>query len=411
MLSEGKVQAEDLDLQPLSEEFLSPHVVIATDDPMAYQEFSVLLSENNFPCKIFTEIQEVLTYAQGREGLIVFLCWELPNTNIKSMTSLLSDKMSVDVIVFSSNDDVKNRAELASCGFEKTIQPPFNEKNFLMAVQKINSDRLAENEKILRKMRHHERVHQQNQEQNPADIEVEMLQEGLAMGEDNEAQVFSGAEEEDSSNSEQFEGAGFEGGHQHHQGESQDSHLQLVHSETEGDGRSHFKGDIPEEFSATSKRETEAGEEMQAVQEGAEGSSFEVVASEEADAEDENRELVNQLVDQLDDMKGEPEEEELLREESGGEVLSFEAASESEEAEASSGSSQWDEMELPPLPEVSEAPNNGPLKTSAARPDPGALSRRDWVLMVAGIIVGLGLCSYFLAQVFLLPLLKSLSLF
>ena len=84
--------------------------------------------------------------------------WELPETNVKSMTALLTDKLNVDVIVFSNSDDVKSRAELASCGFEKTIQPPYNEKNFLMAVQKIRSDRVAENEKIERKLRHQERM-------------------------------------------------------------------------------------------------------------------------------------------------------------------------------------------------------------------------------------------------------------
>ena len=138
------MSARELDLQdlhPASNEQLSPHVLIVTSLPDQLSAYKELLEGNGFPCHIFTDTQKAVAYSNSRSGCIAFLNWDLQKTNankdIKSIESLLFEKQSGDCIIFSDSDDVQSRAELASCGFKQTIQPPYNEKNFLMAVSHL----------------------------------------------------------------------------------------------------------------------------------------------------------------------------------------------------------------------------------------------------------------------------------
>ena len=249
---------------------------------------------------------------------------------------------------------------MTSLGFENTIQPPFSQKNFIMAVQKIVSDRKEENEKRLRRLNHHQR------KSTPMSAKQEFV--------NHEDFYQEGQPNSSSRQTEHFVQPGFTPSHQHHQGSAEGPHLQLVHTEAEAE------------------QELLAG----LAEEGLEGLDDLI-----------HEEQVEQFMDQLEEDSLEGDNIEGFEEE----TLDYSQFQSEFQASAESQGKESHTEQLIPLPhELINEPiphlNSNPHHSNTAQYYETSFTQKDWVLMLGGIGIGLIMCFYFLSQVFLSALLQ-----
>ena len=143
--------AEDLKLSDDIEAELHPHVVIVANDSEKYAKFASHLEKNGFPCQVFTALPAELAESP-RQGTIFFTSFNLRLADPIATARAVEQKLNMVCIVFAELEGFETAAKLSSAKMSQTLQFPYTEKNFLMAVQTIVKKRTVQHEKNLRKL-------------------------------------------------------------------------------------------------------------------------------------------------------------------------------------------------------------------------------------------------------------------
>ncbi len=133
---------------------LKPHAVIVANDITRFADFAAFLEKNGFPCQTVQALDEV----QSRPGSVYFLSFNLLSEPAVNVAKKIEQTPGHVCIVFAEEPGVQTAAKLSSAKMSQTLQHPYTEKNFLMAVQTIVKKRKAQFEKDLRKRQHEERM-------------------------------------------------------------------------------------------------------------------------------------------------------------------------------------------------------------------------------------------------------------
>lgn len=133
---------------------LKPHAVIVANDITRFAEFAAFLEKNGFPCQNVQALNEV----KSRPGSVYFLSFNLMSEPAVNAAKKIEQTPGHVCIVFAEEAGVQTAAKLSSAKMSQTLQHPYTEKNFLMALQTIVKKRKAQFEKDLRKRQHEDRM-------------------------------------------------------------------------------------------------------------------------------------------------------------------------------------------------------------------------------------------------------------
>ncbi len=136
-----------------SEQELNPHVVIIANDLERFAEFAALLEKKGFPCRTLRAFPD----ETARAGTVYFLSFNLQSTPAIPLGKKI-EQLGMACIVFAEEVGVQTAAKLSSAKMSQTLQHPYTEKNFVMAVQTIVKNRKAAFEKDERKRQYDERL-------------------------------------------------------------------------------------------------------------------------------------------------------------------------------------------------------------------------------------------------------------
>ena len=232
-----------------AERFLGFKAAILPRSRQDYVHYAAFLIENQYHCKLCQTTEELIDWAQDHPFSMVFISWNLDGVNVKEISEYLESQTRCECIAFAENDDMKTAAELSSSRIGRTQMQPFNEKNFLRALQKETTDRQKEFEAYQRKVEFHNRQNPQPVieksapmvpemdevfPRHPSDYQKKELTEEIEASENTsqakEMQVFEGASTEKSS----FDIA---------KGQSHNSELEIHSGETETVPIASFQGE------------------------------------------------------------------------------------------------------------------------------------------------------------------------
>lgn len=149
--------AAEIKLSDNTDAELHPHVVIIANDLERFAAFSSLLEKNGFPCQITQDTK----IESPRPGTVYFVSYNLKTTNSIEVAKYIEQQLRLHCIVFAEEEGVQTATKLSSAKMTQTLQYPYTEKNFLMAMQTIVKNRKAQHEKDLRKKQHEERLRAQ----------------------------------------------------------------------------------------------------------------------------------------------------------------------------------------------------------------------------------------------------------
>lgn len=219
----------------ITEEDLKPSVIIAANDLSTFNSYETALEKAGFHCVLYSSIDEVMDEIVDRLGSVVFLSSNLKGADIKDSVHTLTETLHVDCIVFAEKTDTQTATLLSSAGFPKTIQRPFSEKNFVMAVLTISKERRQLKDKQERKLRHQQRM-EANKVNNDSPVKEATSAEVLHFsGPEDEASSLEVMEGEDQRNSaEVFHGERESVQMTHFHSKNDQEVLEHIHSAVEG---------------------------------------------------------------------------------------------------------------------------------------------------------------------------------
>ncbi|HMN69347.1 MAG TPA: hypothetical protein PKC28_12470 [Bdellovibrionales bacterium] len=157
--------AEELKLSDDIDGELNPHVVILANDSVRFQTFKAHLEKNSYPTQILNSAEDPMLQSP-RAGTVVFVSFNLKAANAIGVTKRLEQQLGLNCVVFAEAEGVDTAAKLSSAKMTQTLQFPYTEKNFTMAVQTLVKKRKAQHEKNLRKQNFMERQKQKGEAQN-----------------------------------------------------------------------------------------------------------------------------------------------------------------------------------------------------------------------------------------------------
>jgi hypothetical protein len=128
-------------------------IVILANDTGRFASYSAHLLQNGFPCRVLTALPDEAPLA----GTVYFVSFNLNSQPATAIAKKL-EQAGMACIVFAEEAGVQTAAKLSSAKMSRTLQHPYTEKNFLMAVQTIVKNRKAQSEKDERKRQHDERL-------------------------------------------------------------------------------------------------------------------------------------------------------------------------------------------------------------------------------------------------------------
>ncbi len=169
----------------------NPHAIIVCNDLEKYAEFAALLEKNGYPARTVQNMPEEVP----RPGTVYFVSFNLQSTNAVFLAKQIESQGMI-CIVFAEEPGVQTAAKLSSAKMTQTLQHPYTQKNFVMAVQTIVKNRKAQFEKDLRKKQHDERLKSQQKTSGPAANAGIIIQEGAKQVTDDSAKVFKGESSE-----------------------------------------------------------------------------------------------------------------------------------------------------------------------------------------------------------------------
>ena len=140
---------EDLRLSEDIEAEFNPLVVIIASQPDRYSKFAEHLLKNGFKAEVYSDSVASLT-EQPKPGTIFFVSFNLTSEDPAALAKTIESHHNV-CIVFAELEGFDTAAKLSSAKMTQTLQHPYTEKNFLMAVQTIVKKRKVQHEKNLRK--------------------------------------------------------------------------------------------------------------------------------------------------------------------------------------------------------------------------------------------------------------------
>ncbi|MEK7356600.1 MAG: hypothetical protein AAB250_09135 [Bdellovibrionota bacterium] len=141
--------AEDLKLSENIEAEFNPLVVIVAEDPERYSSFASHLLKNGFKCEVHDHLPETFI-ERPTPGTVFFVSFNLKSYDATLLARRIEQKNNI-CIVFAEHEGFDTAAKLSSAKMSQTLQHPYTEKNFLMAVQTIVKKRKVQHEKDLRK--------------------------------------------------------------------------------------------------------------------------------------------------------------------------------------------------------------------------------------------------------------------
>lgn len=148
--------AKDIKLSADLEAEFSPHAAILANNRGKFDAFAVYLERNGFPAKVYDSLRDP-DLVNPRAGTVFFVSFNLNGSDVASTVRLIEENLHMTAVVFAEKEDFKTAASLSSAKMSHTLQHPYTEKNFLMAMQNIVKKRRAEHEKELRKQTVHDR--------------------------------------------------------------------------------------------------------------------------------------------------------------------------------------------------------------------------------------------------------------
>lgn len=148
--------AEEIRLSKDLDAEFNPHVVIIANDHERFQRFADHLTAKGFPSVALTTAEDAAV-SEPRPGTVFYVSFNLKVGDVPTIVRLIEQTNGMVCIVFAEEEGTKTAAKLSSAKFTQTLQNPYTEKNFLMAMQTVVKNRKAQHEKNLRKQAHIER--------------------------------------------------------------------------------------------------------------------------------------------------------------------------------------------------------------------------------------------------------------
>lgn len=337
----------------LDQEFLTPKVFILTENLSDFASYTSSIQESGYVSEVFSESQKLLSAISETQGGIVFLSWNYTKNDISALFEIISGKLKSECIIFSETDNIQSTAQLVSKKFPSIIQTPHNPKNFIMAIQKVVSDRHELNERMKRKIEHQERMQFFSHHPDPKDFD---LIEKRNLNADNSSHTFSDDREATLSKLEK--------------NEQTKTHLSIVKNEEPKSPVLHQKGVCGAINLYQPSKTTEQPKKL----------------------------LFN-----------EPTQENPVSTHLKNPLRKKEELSLAKSLISKSPEQLWQELSLPLVPEILKS-NIPPVKVARETlitvvDSDSQFTERDWVLILLGIILGGLSCIYLLAHVFIFPYL------
>lgn len=249
--------AEELYLSDNIDAEFNPKVAILCNDSIRFEAYAEHLWKNNYPCQVYNSPDDNV-FNSPEPGTIFFISFNLKSGDAVALSKRLEQAHHMTCIVFAEVQGVDTAAKLSSAKLTQTLQHPYTEKNFLMAVHTVVKKRKAQHEKNLRKQNFLERQKQlkdrstnqtrlnlstdqtfKSESLNDANDSL-IIQKAAEKVIDDQARVFKGEEPADNS-------VLYQSGQSNNKlfaiqkGEPNESMMTLVHGENEAKGV-HIKG-------------------------------------------------------------------------------------------------------------------------------------------------------------------------
>lgn len=147
--------AENLKSPADIEAELHPHVVIFANSLERFGQYSEFLSGNGYPTQ-FHQFPVESALNSPREGTVYFVSFNLKSTDPLVLSKQIELNLKMTCIVFAEDEGIGTATQLSSAKMTQTLQHPYTQKNFLMAMQTIVKKRKEDFEKEMRQKNHRE---------------------------------------------------------------------------------------------------------------------------------------------------------------------------------------------------------------------------------------------------------------
>lgn len=147
--------AENLKSPADIEAELHPHVVIFANSLERFGQYSEFLSSNGYPAQ-FHQFPVESALNSPREGTVYFVSFNLKSTDPLVLSKQIELNLKMTCIVFAEDEGIGTATQLSSAKMTQTLQHPYTQKNFLMAMQTIVKKRKEDFEKEMRQKNHRE---------------------------------------------------------------------------------------------------------------------------------------------------------------------------------------------------------------------------------------------------------------
>jgi DNA-binding response OmpR family regulator len=98
---------------------------------------AAFLSRRGVPCTVKSNIKDGIQFITTQKATLVFLSWNLPNSNILKTHQLLTQNFKVECVVFAERPDGKTAAELTGSRLPEIMQAPVSGPGLYMRIQKL----------------------------------------------------------------------------------------------------------------------------------------------------------------------------------------------------------------------------------------------------------------------------------
>ncbi len=132
-----KLSNDALNLKEKDEPALELNVLIIAHKQSQLASAAAFLIRRGVHCAVKSNIKDGIQYITAHKATLVFLSWNLPNSNIIKTHQLLIQNFKVECVVFAEKSDGKTAAELAGSRIPEVMQAPVSGPGLYMRIQKL----------------------------------------------------------------------------------------------------------------------------------------------------------------------------------------------------------------------------------------------------------------------------------
>ncbi|MES2767889.1 MAG: hypothetical protein V4596_01985 [Bdellovibrionota bacterium] len=132
-----KLSSDAITLKEKDEPALELNVLIIAHKQSQLASAAAFLSRRGVHCIVKSNIKDGIQYITAQKATLVFLSWNLPNSNIIKTHQLLIQNFKVECVVFAEKSDGKTAAELAGSRIPEVMQAPVSGPGLYMRIQKL----------------------------------------------------------------------------------------------------------------------------------------------------------------------------------------------------------------------------------------------------------------------------------